>query len=103
MVAMAAVVSCTPTAGGSAQKLRVDLGSQPVAADPGVSSASPVTSGGDATVEPATWPTDLVGECSGEVCNTPWEDAWAADRAAAVERIVEAGWGVDDDGVLRGP
>ncbi len=103
MVAMAAVVSCTPTAGGSAQKLRVDLGSQPVAADPGVSSASPVTSGGDTTPEPEAWPTDLVGECSGEVCTTPREDAWAADRAAVVERIVEAGWGVDDDGVLRGP
>lgn len=30
-------------------------------------------------------------------------DRWADDRAAAVRRIVENGWGVDDDNVLRGP
>jgi len=28
---------------------------------------------------------------------------WAAQRAAAVERIREAGWGVGDDRILRGP
>ncbi|GEM_PF-3543945 len=49
------------------------------------------------------WPTLRVGECVEGECTRPWEEAWAADRAAVVGRISQAGWGVGDDSVLRGP
>ncbi len=51
------------------------------------------------------WPAELIADCDPTVpsCERPWEEAWAGDRRRIVERIVDHGWGVGDDNVLRGP
>lgn len=54
---------------------------------------------------PEPWPAEMVVDCDiAEVdCVPPWIDAWATDRQQAVDRIIDNGWGVGDDNVLRGP
>jgi len=114
--ALAVVVAVLAAActSGSAPETEADITAStiPRTGTPPAETTAPIQPGtapvSTSTTQPPTrptgeWPTLRLEDCPEDECARPWEGAWAADRSAAVQRIAQAGWGVDDDGVLRGP
>ncbi len=100
MAALLAFASCTSHS-GEATPMSIDP------TTPTIADAPSSTTGSTTTVlsEPELWPSEMVATCdegAGD-CRPPWLEAWDLDRERAVDRIIDSGWGVGDDDVLRGP
>ncbi len=97
------VAACTPEAAVAPSSTSAEVPGRSTTMAETASTSTTATTRPESDLE--LWPSLLRADCDivETNCAGPWEAAWEADRLVVVDRIVSGGYGVGEDGILRGP